>query len=273
MFDRAPERDHVGGSTAPGRSSVNAVLLAAGCCCLSSSSHASSRRATWDVVLLSAVAIAAIAVLVVPDPPRHQGRRGVPRGGGRADGREHLAPRHRRRRPTTDRAAPVKVSTGELRGIGHDATGTASIYRQPNGTAVVALEDIDIEPGPDYRVIVVRGTDRESAGRRPRARRAPREPGHAVLRGPVGYRSRCRMDGAHLVPGVRRARSPTPVNRPSEQSPVRRRTDSAAVRAHGASVGDHREHQRGDQAGGHERGRSRPRDHAERLADLRSRRR
>ena len=42
--------------------------------------------------------------------------------------------------------------------------GTASIFRQPNGTAVVALEGIDIEPGPDYRVIVVRGADQESPG-------------------------------------------------------------------------------------------------------------
>ena len=29
---------------------------------------------------------------------------------------------------------------------------------------MVALEDIDIEPGPDYRVYVVPGADRESPG-------------------------------------------------------------------------------------------------------------
>jgi hypothetical protein len=28
----------------------------------------------------------------------------------------------------------------------------------------VALEQIDIEPGPDYRVIVVRGTDQQTPG-------------------------------------------------------------------------------------------------------------
>ena len=61
-------------------------------------------------------------------------------------------------------AEPVRVSTGELRGIDHDATGAASIFRVPNGPFVVALEDIDIEPGPDYRVYLVRGTDRESPG-------------------------------------------------------------------------------------------------------------
>jgi hypothetical protein len=59
---------------------------------------------------------------------------------------------------------PVKVSTGELRGIDHDASGAASIFRLANGSFVVALEDIDIEPGPDYRVYLVPGTDREHPG-------------------------------------------------------------------------------------------------------------
>ena len=66
--------------------------------------------------------------------------------------------------PATTVPQPVKVSTGELRGIDHDATGTASIYRLADGAYVVALEGIDIEPGPDYRVYVVRGDDRESPG-------------------------------------------------------------------------------------------------------------
>ena len=66
--------------------------------------------------------------------------------------------------PTTATAQPVKISTGGLEGIGHDASGTASIYRQPDGHEVVALEGIDIEPGPDYRVIVVRGDDQQSPG-------------------------------------------------------------------------------------------------------------
>jgi hypothetical protein len=58
----------------------------------------------------------------------------------------------------------VKIASGALHGIGHDASGAASIYRRPNGSTVVALQGIDIEPGPDYRVIVVRGTDQESPG-------------------------------------------------------------------------------------------------------------
>jgi hypothetical protein len=121
------------------------------------------RRPAWQATVLSVVAVAALFVLVVPTlrdkkvveefpvavaepttspPPTLPG-----------------APT-----TTTAPAQPVKISTGELRGIGHDASGTASIYRQPSGSAVVALEAIDIEPGPDYRVIVVRGTDQESPG-------------------------------------------------------------------------------------------------------------
>ncbi len=50
---------------------------------------------------------------------------------------------------------PVRITSGEIRGIDHDATGTATVYRQPDGSYVVGLENIDIEPGPDYRVYVV----------------------------------------------------------------------------------------------------------------------
>jgi Electron transfer DM13 len=64
--------------------------------------------------------------------------------------------------PTTTVApVPVRISTGTLRGIGHDATGTASVYERADGTRFVGLEDIDIEPGPDYLVYVVPGLDRE----------------------------------------------------------------------------------------------------------------
>ena len=38
------------------------------------------------------------------------------------------------------------------------------MFRLPDGSLVVGLENIDIEPGPDYHVYVVRGTDREDRG-------------------------------------------------------------------------------------------------------------
>jgi hypothetical protein len=54
-------------------------------------------------------------------------------------------------------AAPVRLRSAELYGIDHRASGTASVIRQPDGAFVVGLEEIDIEPGPDYKVYVVPG--------------------------------------------------------------------------------------------------------------------
>lgn len=62
---------------------------------------------------------------------------------------------------STAPAGPVRLRTAALRGVGHRASGAASIIRQPDGSLVVGLEDIDIEPGPDYHVYVVPG-DTES---------------------------------------------------------------------------------------------------------------
>jgi hypothetical protein len=128
------------------------------------------KSAVWDAVLLSAVAAVAIAVLVVPTLRNEKVVEEFPAAVAEPTTSPTTPPSTlpgappTTTPPTTTPAAPVKLSTGALRGIGHDASGTASIYRQPNGTAVVALEAIDIEPGPDYRVIVVRGADRESPG-------------------------------------------------------------------------------------------------------------
>ena len=35
------------------------------------------------------------------------------------------------------------------------------LYQQPDGSYTVGLEDIDIQPGPDYDVFVVPGANRE----------------------------------------------------------------------------------------------------------------
>ena len=66
--------------------------------------------------------------------------------------------------PEPEPAEPVKLSSGDLQGIDHDATGVAAVYRQPDGSFVVGLEGIDVESGPDYFVYVVQGIDRESPG-------------------------------------------------------------------------------------------------------------
>jgi hypothetical protein len=65
--------------------------------------------------------------------------------------------------PTTP-ADPVAIASGTLRGIDHDATGTAVLYQREDGTSFVGLESIDVEPGPDYKVYVVPGTDRDRPG-------------------------------------------------------------------------------------------------------------
>jgi hypothetical protein len=58
-----------------------------------------------------------------------------------------------------DSGEPVALASGALRGIDHDARGTVKLYRQPDGTLVVGLEDIDIESGPDFKLYVVPGHD------------------------------------------------------------------------------------------------------------------
>jgi hypothetical protein len=62
---------------------------------------------------------------------------------------------------TTAPTAPVVLGTGMLEGIDHRAMGTVRIYEQPDGAQVVGLEDIDVQPGPDYDVYVAPGSDRD----------------------------------------------------------------------------------------------------------------
>ena len=135
--------------------------------------------------ILTALAVAAIVVLVVPTLRDTTVNEKFP----------EVAVIQDRAEPTpTDGAAPagipattvpqpVRVSTGRLVGIDHDASGTASVYRRPDGSFVVGLESIDVEPGPDYHVYVVRGPRPSLTWRRHRAGHAQGQPGHAVLRG------------------------------------------------------------------------------------------
>lgn len=57
---------------------------------------------------------------------------------------------------------PEELTSGQLRGIGHRASGRASVYRLADGAHLVRLEDIDVENGPDYVVYLVPGSDRRS---------------------------------------------------------------------------------------------------------------
>ena len=57
-----------------------------------------------------------------------------------------------------------RISTGGLRGIGHDASGSVSVIRNVDGSLVVRFENFDIEGVPDPRVYLVEGADRRSPG-------------------------------------------------------------------------------------------------------------
>ena len=56
--------------------------------------------------------------------------------------------------------APAKLATAALRGIDHRAEGTVSLYKRADGLVFVGLEDVNIQPGPDYDVYLVPGGDK-----------------------------------------------------------------------------------------------------------------
>jgi hypothetical protein len=66
--------------------------------------------------------------------------------------------------PAPSAAAPVRVSTGGLQGIGHSARGEASVIRQPDGTYVVRFSNFDIQSSPDPILYLVQGDNRRNPG-------------------------------------------------------------------------------------------------------------
>jgi hypothetical protein len=56
-----------------------------------------------------------------------------------------------------DGPAPGPVTTGDLEGIGHHATGTVTVHRLDDGTHVVRFEDVDIRGTPDPVLYLVPG--------------------------------------------------------------------------------------------------------------------
>lgn len=66
--------------------------------------------------------------------------------------------------PAPPPAAPVRITSGGLRGLGHDASGSISLIRHPDGSMVVRFENFDIENVPDPRVYLAPGADVQRAG-------------------------------------------------------------------------------------------------------------
>lgn len=61
-------------------------------------------------------------------------------------------------------AAPVVLSTGAFTAVEHDGTGTAVLIRNPDGSALVRFEELDVSNGPDLVVILSRAPVGSSAG-------------------------------------------------------------------------------------------------------------
>ncbi|MGH9015848.1 MAG: DM13 domain-containing protein [Acidimicrobiia bacterium] len=62
-------------------------------------------------------------------------------------------------------AEPVRIAAGSLQGLaGHDASGGASLIRQPDGSFVVRFESFDIEGTPAPHVYLIEGTDQRNPG-------------------------------------------------------------------------------------------------------------
>ena len=58
---------------------------------------------------------------------------------------------------TTTKAVPegpVLLSSSEWISIGHPGTGTVLVYRQPDGSHVIRLEDLEVSNGPDLLLIL-----------------------------------------------------------------------------------------------------------------------
>ena len=58
---------------------------------------------------------------------------------------------------------PVLLGAGQFVGLaGHEGTGDAGIFQNPDGSLVLRFENFDIENGPDLEVYVVPGADQTS---------------------------------------------------------------------------------------------------------------
>lgn len=62
-------------------------------------------------------------------------------------------------------AGPEKVSAGTFRGLdGHQGSGEAALWRQPDGSLFVRLEEFSVSNGPGLTLYLVPGLDRERPG-------------------------------------------------------------------------------------------------------------
>ena len=65
--------------------------------------------------------------------------------------------------PPPPPSGPVLLGAGQFVGLaGHDGTGDAGLFENPDGSLVLRFENFDIENGPDLEVYLVPGADQVS---------------------------------------------------------------------------------------------------------------
>ncbi len=61
--------------------------------------------------------------------------------------------------PSAVPTEPVMLSSGAFRGIDHESRGMAMLFKQPDGSMMLRLNDFYVEPGPDMYVFVAKAAD------------------------------------------------------------------------------------------------------------------
>jgi hypothetical protein len=126
----------------------------------------------WPAVRLAVFGAAAVAVLAIVVLPAYDNTKVVetfPEASASPDTTSTTStapPAPVAEAPTTTAPPvdPVVIGTGSLAGIDHRAAGTVNVYRRADGSQVVGLENIDVQPGPDYDLYLVPGSDRRDLG-------------------------------------------------------------------------------------------------------------
>lgn len=90
---------------------------------------------------------------------------------------------------------PVLLGAGQFVGLaGHDGTGDAGIFQNPDGSLVLRFENFDIENGPDLEVYLVPGADQTSL--------AEGSVHLGALKGNIGNQNYDLASGTQLAPGA-----------------------------------------------------------------------
>ena len=80
------------------------------------------------------------------------------------------------------------LGRADFRGIDHRAAGDVLLLRRADGSLVVRLERLDVEPGPDYQVYVVPGADQHKPGGGVHLDRLRGNKGNQNYEVPAGFR-------------------------------------------------------------------------------------